>query len=250
MNVSYQNFAYVYDYLMKDAPYQEWVEFVEQIALKYQIEGKSILDIGCGTGELAIRLKESGFRPTGVDLSEEMLAVAIQKAKEKQLDISYYHQDMRHLEGLSQYDLVVIFCDSLNYLADEHDVKATFAGVRNHVKDNGLFLFDVHSVHKMATFFNDQTYADNGDEISFIWNAWKGTEAPHSVEHELTFFVYDDELETYKRFDEDHFQRTFPIDLFKAWLDENGFEIVELMGDFGGSSLEEADRIFFVCKKK
>ena len=98
MNVSYQNFAYVYDYLMKDAPYQEWVEFVKKIARKYQLDEKSILDIGCGTGELAIRLKEAGFQPTGVDLSEEMLAVAIQKANENQHDIPFYHQDMRALE--------------------------------------------------------------------------------------------------------------------------------------------------------
>ena len=250
MNVSYQDFAYVYDYLMKDAPYQEWVEFVKKITRKYQVEGKSILDIGCGTGELAIRLQESGFVPTGVDLSEEMLAVAIQKAKEKKLDIPFYHQDMRDLNGLDQYDLVVIFCDSLNYLSDENDVKAAFTGVFNHLKEDGLFIFDVHSVHKMATLFNNQTYADNGDEISYIWNAWKGTDVPHSVEHELTFFVYDEALEAYNRFDEDRFQRTYPIDMYKAWLDEVGFEIVELLGDFGGNSLEEAERIFFVCKRK
>lgn len=250
MNLNYQNFAYVYDYLMKDAPYQEWVEFVEKIAQKYQLGEKLILDIGCGTGELAIRLKESGFHPTGIDLSEEMLAVAIQKANEKQLNIPFYHQDMRALDGLEQYDLVVIFCDSLNYLADENDVKATFAGVLNHLKEDGLFIFDVHSVHKMATLFNDQTYADNGDDISYIWNAWKGTDVPHSVVHELTFFVYDQELDAYSRFDEDHFQRTYPIEMYKEWLDEIGFEIVELMGDFGGNSLEKAERIFFVCKRK
>ena len=250
MNVSYQNFAYVYDYLMKDAPYQEWVEFVKKITLKYQLDGKSILDIGCGTGELAIRLKESGFDPTGVDLSEEMLAIAIQKAQEKKMELPVYHQDMRSLEGLNQYDLIVIFCDSLNYLENENDVKATFQGVMEHLKEDGLFMFDVHSVHKMATLFNNQTYTDNGDEISYIWNAWKGTEVPYSVEHELTFFVYDEDSEAYSRFDEDHFQRTYPIDVYEAWLNECGFEIVELMGDFGGNTLEEADRIFFVCKRK
>ncbi|WP_139892600.1 class I SAM-dependent methyltransferase [Bacillus sp. D386] len=250
MNVSYQNFAYVYDYLMKDAPYQEWVEFLKKIARKYQLDEKSILDIGCGTGELAIRLKEAGFQPTGVDLSEEMLAVAIQKASENQHDIPFYHQDMRALEGLNLYDIVVIFCDSLNYLGDENDVKDTFKGVLNHMKEDGLFIFDVHSVKKMSTFFSDQTYADNGDDISYIWNAWKGTDIPHSVVHELTFYVYDHELDAYNRFDEDHFQRTYPIDMYKTWLDEIGFELVELMGDFGGNSLDEADRIFFVCKRK
>ncbi len=247
--MSYQNFAYFYDNLMKEAPYDDWVDFVKEIAEKYPLSGRNILDVGCGTGELATRLSKEGFELTGVDLSEEMLEVAMAKAFDEGVSIHYFHQDMRELSGLGQYDLVLIFCDSLNYLDGEEDIKKTFARVGTHLKEDGLFLFDVHSIHKMATLFNDQVYADNGDDVSFIWNAWKGDE-PHSVHHELTFFMYDEQTDAYVRFDEDHDQRTYPVEDYVKWLDESGFECLEIAGDFRQASVDEAERIFFVCRMK
>lgn len=246
--MSYQSFAYFYDHLMKDAPYDEWVEFVKRITQKYKINDASLLDIGCGTGELAIRLKKEGFHPTGIDLSEEMLEVAMNKTASEQLDIPYFLQDMKELNDLGEYDMAVIFCDSLNYLAEEQEVIQTFRNVYKQVKHKGLFLFDVHSTLKMSTLFKDQTYADNGDEISYIWNAWQG-ELPYSVEHELTFFMYDEETEKYTRYDEDHFQRTYPVEIYKNWIELSGFELLETLGDFGEKTIDQADRIFFVCRK-
>jgi len=247
--MSYQNFAYFYDNLMKDAPYEDWVDFVKEIAEKYSLSGRNILDVGCGTGELATRLCREGFEVTGVDLSEEMLEVAMAKASEADVQIPYFHQDMRELSGLGQYDLVLIFCDSLNYLDGGEDIKKTFAAVSGHLKEEGLFLFDVHSLHKMETLFNDQAYADNGDDVSFIWNAWKG-EKPYSVQHELTFFMYDEQSDAYVRFDEDHEQRTYPVEDYLKWLDESGFDCLEVIGDFRESPLDTAERIFFVCRMK
>ena len=247
--MSYQNFAYFYDNLMKDAPYGDWVEFVKEIAGNYSLSGRSILDVGCGTGELAARLSKEGFQLTGVDLSEEMLEVAMSKALDEGVAIQYFHQDMRELSDLGLYDMVLIFCDSLNYLDGEEDIKKTFTAVAGHLKKDGLFLFDVHSIHKMETLFNNQVYADNGDEVSFIWNAWKGEE-PHSVHHELTFFMYDEEGDAYLRFDEDHDQRTYPVEDYLKWLDESGFECLEVLGDFRESPLDTAERIFFVCRMK
>ena len=64
--------------------------------------------------------------------------------------------------------MIGIFCDSLNYLQTEQDVIRTFERVQQHLKQGGLFLFDVHSLYKMNALFIDQTYAYNGEEISYI----------------------------------------------------------------------------------
>ena len=248
--MSYEQFAYLYDELMKDVPYDKWVELVVNMAKKYGVSGKQLLDLGCGTGELSIRLSEKGYHVTGVDLSGDMLTVAQAKAEGKGLTMSFYQQNMAELEGLGQFDIVGIFCDSLNYLHSKTDVIATFQRVNEHLSGSGLFIFDVHSIYKMTEIFKDQTFAVNEEEISYIWHCFEG-EKPLSIEHDLSFFVLDEKTDMYQRYDELHVQRTFPIDDYNTWLQETGFEVLDVIADFETiPPLEKSERIFFICRKK
>ncbi|MEH7414060.1 class I SAM-dependent methyltransferase [Neobacillus drentensis] len=248
--MSYEQFAYLYDELMKDAPYDQWVSFVQDILVKYDVEATSLLDLACGTGEISVRLANQGFEVTGIDLSEDMLSVAQAKAESLGVKIPFFQQDMANLEGQGQFDVVSIFCDSLNYLQTEEEVISTFSNVHQHLQDNGLFVFDVHSIYKMAEVFIKQTFALNEDEISYIWNSFPGDD-PNSVEHELSFFVLDERIGKYDRIDELHYQRTYPINQYSNWLDAAGFQLLEISADFKHSEPTQAsERIFFVAKKK
>lgn len=247
--MSYTNFAKVYDELMKDVPYEKWVRFFEEKVDNYKFPVKSILDVGCGTGELAILLSKKGYSVTGVDLSEEMLSIAFEKVSKAGVSVHLYEQDMRELEGLGSFDCIQIACDSLNYLHDLNEIKTTFDRVSDHLIENGLFLFDVHSIWKMKNLFNDQTYAENGEEVSYIWHALEG-EVPNSVVHDLTFFILNEKTEQYERFDEIHEQLTFSVDTYASILESTGFELLEVVGDFGETDIETAERILFVARKK
>ncbi|RLQ98154.1 class I SAM-dependent DNA methyltransferase [Falsibacillus albus] len=247
--MSYSRFAYVYDFLMKDMPYSQWMELVREKQTQYEVNGDRVLDLGCGTGELSIGLAEMGYDVTGVDLSEDMLMVAKDKAENSNVAISFYHQDMSEIEGLGLYDVITIFCDSLCYLTEQDQVRRTFNKAFEHLKSGGLFLFDVHSIYKMTQIFMNQTFALNDEEVSYIWNCFPG-EAPNSVEHDLTFFV-EEESGYYSRFDEFHTQRTYPVIQLEKWLNEEGFLVHEVLGDFSGASYTElSERIFFICQKK
>ncbi|PKR85245.1 class I SAM-dependent DNA methyltransferase [Heyndrickxia camelliae] len=247
--MSYERFAYVYDYLMKEVPYEEWVNFLKSKLQRNSIPGNELLEIACGTGELSVRLAKAGFEVTGVDLSDDMLTVASQKAIQNQVDISLFQQNMCELEGLGSFDIVTIFCDSLNYLRTPEEVQETFRRVYSHLHKDGLFLFDVHSIYKVENIFHNNTFADNDDAVSIIWNCFEG-EYPYSVEHDLSFFVLDDETERYDRFDELHVQRTFSQEEYAQWLVSAGFEILEINADFHHNKPDEtSERIFFTCKK-
>ncbi|QED48708.1 class I SAM-dependent DNA methyltransferase [Cytobacillus dafuensis] len=247
--MSYGKFAYLYDELMKDVPYNKWVELVEKKTKKYNLNGNNLLDLACGTAELSVQLAEKSFNVVGVDLSEDMLTVAQSKAIEKGQDIKFYQQNMAELDGLGQFDIICIFCDSLNYLQSEKDVLDTFHSVHHHLAENGLFLFDVHSIYKIMQIFMNQTFAVNDDEISYIWHCYQG-EFPNSVEHDLSFFVLDEESDLYERYNELHFQRTFPIDVYEGWLKKAGFELLEITSDFEDVPPQtHSERIFFTCRK-
>ncbi|PFG05628.1 class I SAM-dependent methyltransferase [Bacillus sp. es.034] len=248
--MSYERFAYVYDYLMQDVPYEGWLEYVNRQAEHYLVHGKRVLDIACGTGELSLRLARDGYDVTGVDLSQDMLTIAQEKASAQNVHIQLFQQDMSRLDSLGEYDIITIFCDSLNYLEDESDLESTFKGVYSHLKQDGLFLFDVHSIFKMTQIFMNQTFTLTDEHVSYIWDCFPG-EVPNSVEHELTFFVEDEETGQYERVEELHKQRTYPILMVKEWLAENGFDVLNITGDFTEESPnDKSERIFFACKKK
>lgn len=247
--MSYQKFAYLYDRLMDDVPYDKWVELLLAAKQEFQIEGSNLLDLACGTGELSVRLAEKGFAVTGADISSDMLSVAQNKAAEQGLSVFFMEQDMSQLEDLPLFNIIGIFCDSLNYLQTEEQVVNTFKGVYEYLEEGGLFLFDVHSLYKMNHLFKNQTYALNDEDVSLIWLCYEG-EYPDSVEHDLSFFQLDEASQKYDRYDELHFQRTFSVEQYSSWLKSAGFSILKITADFNdGEIKQDAERIFFYCKK-
>lgn len=246
----YQGFAYIYDQLMKDAPYDRWVKFINEAISAYCHDAKKLLDVGCGTGEIAIRLANQKLEVTGVDLSEDMLTVAQSKLEENKANVFFLQQDMRELEGFAEpFDVVTICCDSINYLETETDVQATFESVHRQLKQQGLFIFDVHSLYKIHTIFAGNTFADQDDDVSFIWNSFSGDE-PNSIEHDMSFFVRREDF--YERFDEVHYQRTFTIDEYRSWLEAASFEVLKICSDFHFEEIPTpaSERLFFIARKK
>ncbi|MFF2874878.1 class I SAM-dependent DNA methyltransferase [Gottfriedia sp. NPDC057991] len=247
--MTYNRFAYLYDQLMNDVPYERWVQFLKNVFQKYEMLQPSILDIGCGTGTLPISLAKLNYSISGVDLSEEMLSVAMAKAEREKVNIPFFQQNMVELEGFDQLDCVTIFCDSLNYLETEDQVKQTFKKVNESLKDNGLFLFDVHSPYKIEEIFGEETFFIDDAELSLVWSCTQG-EHPLSVEHDLVFFMKEENRDLYERFEEYHNQRTFPINTYKTLLNQTGFEVKEIIADFDEAVDGTSERIFFIAMKK
>jgi SAM-dependent methyltransferase len=246
--MSYQQFAYLYDQLMEDAPYGEWVSFVKAAISSELPSAKHILDVGCGTGTLPLLLAKEGFEVTGVDLSSDMLTVAREKAEKEKVPLALFQQDMRELEGLGLFDCVTILCDSLNYLLKEDDVHSAFRSAHEHLVAGGLLLIDVHSLHKINDILIGHTFGSNEEEISYIWQCYQG-ELENSVEHDLSFFLQSNDY-LYERYDEIHIQRTFEHRLYAEWLKECGFEVISITGDFLDSPPdEETERVLFIAKK-
>ncbi|WP_088013703.1 class I SAM-dependent DNA methyltransferase [Gottfriedia acidiceleris] len=247
--MTYNRFAYLYDQLMNDVPYERWVQFLQNVFQKYEMPQPSILDIGCGTGTLPILLAKLNYSISGVDLSEEMLSVAMAKAEQEKVNIPFFQQNMVELEGFDQLDCVTIFCDSLNYLETEDQVKQTFKKVNESLKDNGLFLFDVHSPYKIEEIFGEETFFIDDAELSLVWSCTQG-EHPLSVEHDLVFFMKEENRDLYERFEEYHNQRTLPINTYKSLLNVTGFEVKEILADFDEDVDDTSERIFFIAMKK
>ncbi|MCE7794181.1 class I SAM-dependent methyltransferase [Salipaludibacillus sp. CUR1] len=240
-----EHFASLYDALMEDAPYESWMTY----ASRHLKEGGNVVDVACGTGTFTLMMAEHGFNMAGADLSQDMLTVAEDKVRQSSQNIPLYLQDMCELSGFTELDGVTLFCDGINYLNKEEDVKKTFRKIALALKPGGVFLFDAHSPYKMEHIFDNQLYGENEESLSYMWFCEPENE-PLSVRHSLTFFMKNKEG-TYERLDEEHYQRTFLPREYLNWLKEAGFDHIEITGGFGEEELkDDDDRVFFKAVKK
>lgn len=243
--------ALVYDQLMQSAPYDQWVSFTQEIIANSFFDSPSIVDLGCGTGQITIRLAEQGFEMTGVDLAEDMLSVAQQHASEKQLTIPLVQQNLYFLQLGQSYDLAISYCDVINYITDEPKIRQAFSNIYQALNDTGIFIFDIHSMTHVEKNLTNQTFSEIYDDMGYVWFCDNGDQ-PGEMHHDLTFFVKD--KEHYIRFDERHHQCTYPATTYLSWLSGAGFSEIQLCADFVNCSIspeeaDQAERIFFVCKK-
>jgi len=233
--MTYNNFAYHYDKMTADVNYSWWLNHIT----KNVPTGSRILDVACGTGTLTLALKNLGYDIFGLDLSADMLVVAKEKADHFGADINFIQRDMKELDGLQGFDCALIALDSLNYLTNATDVQHTIAEIYQLLNPEGIFIFDVHTPHKMLNTLKDYLFVENDDNLTYIWHVEAG-EQPLSVVHELTMFTKNNDG-SYSKFLETHQQRTFEMAQYENWLADAGFEVKTRDGD--------QDRQLFIARK-
>lgn len=245
--MQYKTFAFVYDEVMDSTLYAQWLDFTKRHLPE---NTKRILELACGTGILAIELAKNHYEVVALDLSEEMLAVASERANEADVSLQFVAGDMLDLSEVGQYQAITCFSDSLCYMKNRQEVQQVFDTVYSALEEEGIFLFDVHSTYQMETVFPEYSYHYQTEEFAFLWDSYPG-EKPFSIEHFLTFFIQDEIDENqFQRFDELHQERTYPLEQYKMMLENANFSEVRVYGDFTDEKpTEQTCRWFFVCQK-
>lgn len=247
--MNYQTFAKLYDDLFDEAAYADWFQYATKF-IKNK-DGK-LLELAGGAGRLAIQLKQAGYDDISVlDLSTEMLALAAQHAQEAELDLPLIEGDMREWSDFDErFATITSFADSFNYLANEDETLMAFKQVAEHLEDGGQFLFDVISPWQTDVYYPGYMYNWHDDETAFMWSSYCVEEQPHTVEHELTFFVYNEDIDGFQQLQEVHTERTYSLDTYKRLLTEAGFTNIEVTADFGRAEVtDESPRWFFNATK-
>ena len=188
---AYTSFAYVYDTFMDNVPYGEWARHIREKLCEHGVTDGIVLDLGCGTGTMTDRLAGFGFVMFGVDNSEEILVLAMEKITESGYDILYLLQDMRGFELYGTVRAVVSVCDSVNYITEPDELEEVFRLVNNYLDPKGIFLFDFNTVHKYRDVIGDSTIAEDRGVCSFIWDN-RYYEKEQINEYDLTLFIAED----------------------------------------------------------
>ena len=245
---AYTSFAQVYDLFMDNVPYEEWAAYVRGILTEYGIGSGLVLDMGCGTGSLTECLARAGYDMIGVDSSEDMLEIAMDKRGRSGLDILYLLQDMREFELYGTVRAVVSICDSMNYILDYADLVQVFRLVNNYLDPGGIFIFDLNTEYKYEALMGSRTFAEDREDGSFIWYNEYSPE-DHINEYDLTLFVREGKL--FRRFQETHYQRAYsPAEVRRAAA-EAGMEFEACWDAFSRDPVKpDSERMYMVFREK
>ncbi|MGY3765318.1 class I SAM-dependent DNA methyltransferase [Vagococcus vulneris] len=242
---SYETFAAIYDEVMDSSLYNDWLEFTKR---HMSDKGHAVLELACGTGILSILLANEGYDVTGVDLSHDMIRLADKRGRENKTDVVFKQGDMLQLDDISKYNMVTCYSDSLCYMPNEQAVLDVFTGVHKSLKDDGRFIFDVHSIFQIEEMFKEYSYHYQTDDFAFLWESYPGVNE-FSVEHFLTFFIKETD-DRFVRVDELHEERTYELDTYISLLQDAGFSSVDICADFTDDApQDDSTRWFFVCYK-
>ena len=245
---AYSGFAKVYDLFMDNIPYVEWTEYVKELLAEEGVRDGIILDLGCGTGSVTELLAKSGFDMIGIDNSEEMLDIAMEKRYESGLDILYLLQDMREFELYGTVKGVVSICDSMNYILDDEDLLDVFKLVHNYLDNNGIFIFDMNTMYKYQEILADNTFAEDREESSFIWGNYYDEEDEIN-QYDLTLFVKEEDGR-YRKYEETHLQRAYEQETVEELIKESGLELLHVYDAFTKETpAEDSQRIYYVCRR-
>lgn len=229
-----KSFAKIYNKL--------WCGFSETLAdniLKLNIKKKSLLDLGCGTGNFLKKLEKEFDYCAGIDISPDMIAIAKENCSKSVLEV----KSVTDFSFDKKFDLITCNFDMINHLPSLSDWEKTFTLVFNHLEDGGIFIFDFNTAFKL-------------NNLDFLEHNWK----------KENYTLMEKDTKLYKNHIKMHYEITNNLTQEKAIVDEvESFfeekEILKALHNAGFKNVKFTDmnfnevndynvgRLFAVCKK-
>jgi ubiquinone/menaquinone biosynthesis C-methylase UbiE len=213
---------------------------------KHNAKHEDYLDLACGTGNVAVRMAREFKNTYAVDLSEDMLRESYDKFKKNRIKGKIVCQDMTDLSLNHKFDVISCVLDSTNYIIEDEDLEKYFKGVYNHLKDDGLFFFDINSHYKLTNILGNNIYIYNEEKVFYSWeNVLEGD----IVSMFLTFFVKNGEL--YEKFEEEHLERAYKEKFVEDMLEKCEFRVIDKFNGYNDEDVTDcSERILYVVGKK
>jgi SAM-dependent methyltransferase len=225
---TYEAMAPVYDHFTAHHDYEAWLGDLLAALERNGLQGRRLLDVGCGTGKSFLPLLPRGWEVTACDVSASMVELAREKAGDS---VRLAVADMRELPRFGEFDLAWALDDAINYLLSAEELEQALVGMRENLAPTGLLLFDVNTLLAYRTFFAETETVERGG-WRLVWTGEATADvAPGSIcESTLESTPLDGvgggaEASTLR-----HRQRHFPETEVLATLERAGLDCLDVYG--------------------
>ncbi len=224
----YGIFSQFYDELTNNVNYKERAEYFRTLLVRHGVkDGATVLDIGCGTGQLTAELSLMGYDMIGIDPSADMLCKARENSYEKNTDILLLCQSAEKMDLFGTVDCAVSSLDVINHLDNSECVKKAFYNTGLFMNPGGIFVFDINTEYKHKEILKNNTFVYETDSVFCVWQ--NTLQNDNSVNITLDFF--EEENGIYYRSTEEFTERAYSVQEIENWLNEAQFVIKEIFDD-------------------
>lgn len=251
--IPYQVLGSIYDEVMDHVDYNGWAKFVIGILRDYNrvshnsAKPTNIIECGCGTGSLAIRLALSGYKLTAFDKSPEMIDQARLKAAGLCEPPEFLVAEFENFSAINQFNVCLCLYDSINYIMTESALEAYFIRIYNLIENEGVFIFDISTEYNSITYFNNSTDENFGEGHHYTR---KMTYDPVSKIQQNVFKIWF-KSQPKTLYTETHQQKIYSEVVVKSIVEKSGFTILEIVDGFYRDKVRsDTLRIHFICRKK
>lgn len=224
---AYQALAASYDRLTNDVDYAAVVEFYFSILQREGLVPRTAVDLACGTGSVALLLAQKGLQVTAVDMSEEMLCQAAQKAQEHTQMPMFICQRLEELHLPRGVDLAVCALDSLDYITQPEDCQQAIKRIYKALNPGGCFIFDVNTPEKLRAM-DSQVFLDEDDDVYCVWRG-EFDEKTNICTYGMDLFQRQGDV--WQRSFEEHREYAYSQEQLIGYLREAGFTAIEVFAD-------------------
>ena len=243
---AYHNLALSYDRLTNDVPYGEVVDFYWTLLEREGVHPRTAVDLACGTGSVSLLLAQRGLAVTAVDMSEEMLTVALDKCSHLENMPRFVCQKLQKLRLPRGVDLAVCALDSLDYILDPRDCQEAIRRVYKALNPGGVFIFDVNTPEKLRAM-DGQVFLDEDEDVYCVWRG-EFDEESNICSYGMDLFQRNGR--TWARSFEEHREYAYSQDQLRQFLGAAGFTHVEVFADRCLKAPREGEqRIYFKARK-
>ena len=243
---AYHELAGSYDRLTNDVDYEAVVAFYNEILGREGLKPRTAVDLACGTGSVALLLARQGMKVTAVDMSEEMLTAAAQKAAGEENAPIFACQMLQELRLPRGVDLAVCALDSLDYILDPNDCAEAIRRVYKALNPGGIFIFDVNTPEKLRAM-DGQVFLDEDDDVYCVWRG-EFDEQTNICSYGMDLFQRCGDV--WRRSFEEHQEYAYSETQLRGYLKDAGFTNVEVYADRCFEKPREGEqRIYFKARK-
>ena len=243
---AYHALAVSYDRLTNDVDYEATVAFYNEILKREGLKPRTAVDLACGTGSVTAILAKQGLDVTGVDLSEEMLTVAMEKVMDMEHPPRFVCQPLQELRLPKGVDLATCALDSLDYITDPADCAEAIRRVYKVLNPGGIFIFDVNTPEKLRAM-DGQVFLDEDDDVYRIWRG-EFDEQTNICSYGMDLFQRKGDL--WDRSFEEHREYAYSQEQLTKYLKAAGFTHIEVYADRKFAAPAEGEqRIYFKARK-
>lgn len=243
---AYKELAHSYDRLTNDVNYEAVVDFYFQILQREGLRPRSCVDLACGTGSVSVLMAKRGLKVIGVDLSEDMLTAAMDKAMSMVEPPMFICQPLQKLSLPRGVDLAVCALDSLDYITNPEDCAEAIRRVYKVLNPGGIFIFDVNTPEKLRAM-DGQIFLDEDDDVYCVWRG------EFDQQRNICFYgmdLFQREGKVWRRSFEEHREYAYSQEQLTEFLKSAGFTHIEVYADRLFEAPRDGEqRIYFKARK-